>query len=231
MTQTKQDVAFRFLIAAVMIAAGAAGTANNARALSAGTARPATNTLVFSPPETPADRTPAGVSLSPDFSSPSSPRPAAAPRGSGLFETPEFPYPSELAIIAEAARANGIATAEDWAILLAIRCAENGRAGRQFGVLHPRAIDTDLRTQAGWAAATVIKNRLRYLYASAGDMAERTVSPAPGRVCPPCPAAPDAESFIDFLAARYCPAESDPAGHENWKRNVTFFYKRFFGKG
>ena len=47
MTQTKQDVAFRFLIAAVMIAAGAAGTANNARALSAGTARPATNTLVF----------------------------------------------------------------------------------------------------------------------------------------------------------------------------------------
>lgn len=33
-------------------------------------------------------------------------------------------------------------------------------------------------------------------------------------------------SFIEFLAARYCPPSADPTGHRNWKRNVTFFYER-----
>ena len=29
--------------------------------------------------------------------------------------------------------------------------------------------------------------------------------------------------FIPFLADRYCPAAADPAGHDNWLRNVLFF--------
>jgi len=106
--------------------------------------------------------------------------------------------------------ANGITTPDHYAVLLAIRCAENGRDGRQFGVLHPRAIDTDLRTQAGWAAATVAKTWTRTLNAHGG----KEVSPA-------------TEAFIDILAARYCPPSVDPVGHENWKKNVKFYYQKF----
>lgn len=124
-----------------------------------------------------------------------------------------FPYPAELSTIAEAARANGLVTAEDWAILLAIRCSENGRPGRQFGVMAPRAVDTDLRTQAGWAAATVVKNRARF-NAIARAKAETEVHPA--------------AAFIAFLAARYCPAAADPEGHKNWNRNVTYFNNKFY---
>ena len=43
-------------------------------------------------------------------------------------------------------------------IVAAIRHAENGRAGREYGVLHPKALGKSYRTQAGWCAATVQKN-------------------------------------------------------------------------
>ena len=193
---------------------------------------------VFSPPEA-ADVPPSSAVSFLDFSSPSSCRPASAPRGS-VFElrmkneelriheneTPDsrvndcksggaafiapsgFAYPDEIDVIAEAAATNGVATAADWRILLAIRMAENGRDGRQFGVLHPRAVDTDLRTQAGWAAATLVANRRRWNEECRIENVE----------------------FIEFLAERYCPAACDPEGHENWKRNVGFFYNRFRGQ-
>jgi hypothetical protein len=45
--------------------------------------------------------------------------------------------------------------------LLCVRRIENGRDGIEYGVLHPRARDTDERTQARWAAGT-IKKRLRH---------------------------------------------------------------------
>lgn len=122
-----------------------------------------------------------------------------------------FPHPDEIDVIAEAAATNGVATAADWRILLAIRLAENGRDGRQFGVLHPRAVDTDLRTQAGWAAATIAANRRRFAEIKNQNEKIKDV---------------DVE-FIEFLAQRYCPAACDPEGHENWKRNVTWFYNRF----
>jgi hypothetical protein len=125
---------------------------------------------------------------------------------------PGFPHHPEIGVIAEAARANGIRTAEDWAILLAIRCAENGRAGREFGVLAAAAVDTDLRTQAGWAAATIVANRRRW------DV-KCEMSNVKGE-----------DGFIAFLGGRYCPASVDPVGHENWKRNVRWFVARFGGQ-
>ena len=48
-------------------------------------------------------------------------------------------------------------TPKQYRLLQAIRIAENGRAGREFGVLHPKAIDTDFETQARWAAGTIAK--------------------------------------------------------------------------
>ena len=46
-------------------------------------------------------------------------------------------------------------------LVAAIRYAENGRAGREYGVLHPD-VEPTYRSQAGWCAATVQKNWDRY---------------------------------------------------------------------
>jgi hypothetical protein len=115
----------------------------------------------------------------------------------------EVPDP-ERAVIVQACERNHC-TGELQAIVLAIRKAENGRAGRELGVLHPRAINTNLDTQAGWAAATVVKNHRRW------EAAGR-----PG-------------DFIDYLAARYAPAnaENDPKRfNTHWAANVRYWYGR-----
>ena len=51
-------------------------------------------------------------------------------------------FPGEVPTIIEACRANGIGEADDEleAIVFAIRKAENGRSGLEFGVLHPRCL-------------------------------------------------------------------------------------------
>ncbi len=83
-------------------------------------------------------------------------------------------------------------------IVAAIRFAENGGKGREYGILHPRVKPT-YRSQAGWCAATVQKNYDRWTKAgSKGD-------------------------FITFLGNRYCPvgAENDPNGlNKHWQKNV-----------
>jgi hypothetical protein len=90
-------------------------------------------------------------------------------------------------------------------IVAAIRYAENGGKGREFGILHPRCPDT-FRGQAGWCSATVQKNWDRWVAAgSKGD-------------------------FIDFLGNRYCPvgAENDPENlNRHWKGNVRFYTEKF----
>lgn len=100
------------------------------------------------------------------------------------------------AIIKKAAERNGC-RGEDYLILLAIRKAENGRKGCEFGV-KGKAWGTDLNTQAAWAAATIVKNRGRY--ESAGR---------PG-------------DFISYLAQHYCPLDA-----KNWQRNVKFWFERY----
>ena len=110
----------------------------------------------------------------------------------------------ELPTISRAAERNGC-QGDDFPILLAVRKAENGRAGCEFGIKDPQAWNTDLNTQAGWAAATIIKNRKRW----SNQIRDTPVD------------------FIDFLADRYCPKEDDPQGNKNWKENVRFWHGRF----
>ena len=107
----------------------------------------------------------------------------------------------EYRVIAEAARRNNC-YGEDFIILLAIRRAENGGKGKEFGVKHKKAWNTDLDTQAGWCAATIVKTRMRWR--------------AAGRPL----------DFITYLGNRYCPASIDFQGNINWKRNVKYFYER-----
>ena len=110
-------------------------------------------------------------------------------------------HSEEYDTIMDAAVNNGISRDdhENLSILFAIRKAENGGPGVEFGVLHPKAKGTNLRTQAGWAAATIMKNRGRHNTKEHGN-------------------------FINFLGSRYAPkgAENDPKGlNANWIKNVS----------
>lgn len=109
---------------------------------------------------------------------------------------------TELSVIITAAQRNSCA-GDDLLILLAVRMAEDGPEGLEFGIMHPRAAGTDLDTQAGWAAATIVKNRQRWIGAG-----------RPG-------------DFFCFLANRYCPASVDKEGNANFNRNVRFFFHKF----
>lgn len=94
-------------------------------------------------------------------------------------------------------------------IVAAIRYAENGGKGREYGILHPRVKPT-YRSQAGWCAATVQKNYDRWVKAgSKGD-------------------------FITFLGGRYCPLDDprDKGGlNKHWIKNVSHYTKKFTKKG
>ena len=94
-------------------------------------------------------------------------------------------------------------------IVAAIRYSENGKAGKEFGILHKRCPNT-FRGQAGWCAATVQKNYDRWLRTKPKECTT--------------------QEFIVFLGARYCPigAENDPTNlNKNWVGNVTHYYKKF----
>lgn len=128
--------------------------------------------------------------------------------GAVQIQTYDVNLMAELPVIYQAALRNRC-NEVDFYILLAIRKAENGRPGREFGILAPKAQalikkhpERSLDIQAGWAAATIVKNRMRWNRAG-----------QPG-------------NFITFLADRYCPKETDLEGNKNWKRNVQWFYNR-----
>ena len=116
-------------------------------------------------------------------------------------------FGDEYSVIEKAAKRNGIdPNSQDFAILLAIRKSENGPKGKEFGILHPKAINTNLDTQAGWAAATIKKNRERWTEAG------------------------KKEDFITFLGKRYAPqgVKNDPKNlNKNWIKNVTMWTKKF----
>jgi hypothetical protein len=91
-------------------------------------------------------------------------------------------------------------------VVAAIRYAENGGEGREYGILHPR-VDPTYRSQAGWCAATVQKHWDRYITAG-GDPT-------------------DVYAYIEDLSYRYCPigASNDPTGlNQHWLGNVTHHY-------
>jgi len=84
-------------------------------------------------------------------------------------------------------------------IVMAIRVAENGPAGKEWGIMDPRANTYEL--QMAWASATVIKNYCRWLKAGAPD------------------------NFIIYLGKRYCPPDAHPL-NRNWVRNVSAALRR-----
>ena len=89
-------------------------------------------------------------------------------------------------------------------IVAAIRYAENGGKGKEYGILHPRVKPSQLASDR--CAATVQKNYDRWV--KAGRKGE----------------------FIVFLGNRYCPvgAENDPNGlNKNWTKNVRFYVDKF----
>lgn len=91
-------------------------------------------------------------------------------------------------------------------VLVAVRYAENGRPGRQYGVLHPKALGKSYRVQCGWSAATIQKQFDRYVKAG-GDPK-------------------DVAAYLVSLRNRYCPigADNDPTNlNEHWLRNVSKF--------
>ena len=113
--------------------------------------------------------------------------------------------PSEYATIAQAAKRNDC-KGELFIVLLAIRKAENGGTGREFGIMNPKADNLD--KQAGWAAATVVKNYARWIKAG------------------------KKEDYIVFLGNRYCPvgAENDPNDlNKHWIKNVRHWTNKLKG--
>ena len=108
-------------------------------------------------------------------------------------------FGDEYKTIMAAASRNGC-LGDNALILFAIRKAENGPPGLEFGILYRAG--TDLDTQAGWAAGTIIKNRARWK-----DADEELFG---------------YKGFIFFLGTQYCPNNTVV-----WVRNVTFWYEKF----
>lgn len=100
-----------------------------------------------------------------------------------------------------------------YAFMLAVRMCEQGRKGREFGVLAQGAVDTDLETQAEWTMSTLIKDTKRW----------HTGSLAKGKK-------EDYPSFVFYFADKWCPigADNDPNNlNKNWLPSFQKFYSLF----
>jgi hypothetical protein len=109
----------------------------------------------------------------------------------------------EIEVIRKVAERNGVAYGtSDFYLLLAIRRAENGGAGKQFGILSKTARTLD--AQAANCACTIIKQHRRSGLVKVDD------------------------AYIRSLAARYCPvgASNDNGTNQFWIKNVTCCYKK-----
>ncbi len=109
----------------------------------------------------------------------------------------------EARTIIRAAARNGVTNDADLRLLFAIRRAELGGPGREFGIMNSKAHNLDL--QAAWCACTIRNHRLRHADHNCGL------------------------DFIACLGRRYAPigAANDPDGlNKNWESNVRHFYEK-----
>lgn len=100
-----------------------------------------------------------------------------------------------------------------YVFMLAVRMCEQGRKGREFGVLAQGAIDTDLETQAEWTISTLIKDTIRW---HKGELLKGKKSDYP--------------TFIDYFADKWAPvgASNDPNNlNKNWLPNFLKYYNLF----
>lgn len=103
------------------------------------------------------------------------------------------------------------------AFTLAVRQQEAGRAGREFGIMHPEAIDTDLETQLEWFLETLKKDTIRW---NTGNLWQGWRKES-------------FRDFIEYFARKYAPigAENDPQGlNRFWEKNVRYYYELFRAK-
>lgn len=136
---------------------------------------------------------------------------------------PEFDLKSEFGIEYEtimAAASRNDCVGDNLLILFAVRKAENGPPGNEFGVVSQRG--STLNTQAGWAAATIMKNRERW-NAWAADNMKKNIKRWPN--IEGLPRSQDNLPqilFICYLGTNYCPLNT-----EVWVRNVCHWFERF----
>ena len=127
-------------------------------------------------------------------------------------------FGEEYPIIIAAAKRNGIGETdhENLSTVFGIRKSENGKPGKEFGVLHPKALgkkgesrEVTLDRQAGWAAATVMSKRRAHEASKEGG------------------------DFVQYLASKYAPvgASNDPNNqNKNWHKNVSGWRDVLMGK-
>ena len=125
-------------------------------------------------------------------------------------------FTGEAAGLPEAEQAQILLTAAEIGVpatfLAAIRIAENGRAGREFGVLS-EAADT-YEAQARIAALSIRNNQWRHVLRFKEWPVDGT-----GFL---------SEGFVKFMQSRWAPigADNDPNGlNANWSRNVWRVYR------
>ena len=119
----------------------------------------------------------------------------------------------ETATIAREANRTGI----DPALLVALRRTENGRPGREFGVLSVAADSREAQTRV---AANTVRNTIARFERDGGV----AVDPATGRY---------SEAFLRFLSSRYAPlgAANDPAGlNRHHAANLIALYRKVPGE-
>jgi hypothetical protein len=140
----------------------------------------------------------------------SSPQPAAGPH---TGESQPVPSPEGAVIEREAER-----TGVDPRLLTALRRAENGGPGREFGV---RSVDApSLHAQGRVAANTIRNTALRY-----ARQGGEVLDAATGRY---------SEGFLRFLSARYAPvgAANDPTGlNRHHAGNLIALYRQAHERG
>jgi len=101
---------------------------------------------------------------------------------------------------------------ETMSMLYAIRSTENGRAGKEFGVLHKNAVGKPGQTldkQAGWASSILMKRKGEWEGMDSTTQAQYN-------------------GFPHYLQSKYSPtigATNDPKGlNNNWLKNFTHHY-------
>jgi hypothetical protein len=105
-----------------------------------------------------------------------------------------------------------------YAFTLAVRQQESGRPGREFGIMHPDALDTDLETQLEWFLATLLKDSIRWHTGKLWQGWNKS----------------DFVDFLQYFARKYAPigASNDPQNlNRFWEVNVRFLYELFSPKG
>ena len=121
---------------------------------------------------------------------------------------------NEHEVILNAAKRNGIDENdhETMSMLYAIRSTENGRAGKEFGVLHKNAVGKPGQTldkQAGWASSILMKRKSEWEGMDSTTQAQYN-------------------GFPHYLQSKYSPtigATNDPKGlNNNWLKNFTHHY-------